>query len=67
METLKSEEVYCNEYRDLAGARSEIREFIEKGFITRSVFIRRSVMCRRAEFEAILVAPQKEAAARQLS
>jgi len=30
MKTLKYEEVYRNEYRDLAEARASIREFLEK-------------------------------------
>jgi putative transposase len=30
MKTLKYEEVYCNEYRDLAEARASIGEFLEK-------------------------------------
>jgi hypothetical protein len=30
MKTLKYEEVYCNEYRDLSQARAFIREFLEK-------------------------------------
>ena len=30
MKTLKYEEVYCSEYRDLAAARSRIGEFLEK-------------------------------------
>lgn len=32
MRTLKYEEVYCNEYRDLAEARAQIGTFLDKAY-----------------------------------
>jgi hypothetical protein len=66
MKTLKYEEVHRNEYRDLAEARAEIRTFPEK------IYNRKRLQSALgyvppADFEAGLVAQQKEAAARQLS
>jgi putative transposase len=64
MKTLKYEEVYRNEYRDLAEARSEIREFIEKIYNRKRLHSALGYL-PPAEFESNL-AGQKEAAARQL-
>ncbi len=66
MKTLKSEEVHRNEYRDLAEARSEIREFLEKVYNQKRLHSALGYV-PPAEFEAGLVEKQKEAAARQLS
>jgi transposase InsO family protein len=66
MKTLKYEEVHRNEYRDLAEARSEIREFLEKVYNQKRLHSALGYV-PPAEFEAGLVAQQKEAAARQLS
>jgi len=66
MKTLKHEEVHRNEYRDLAEARVEIREFLEKVYNQKRLHSALGYM-PPAEFEAGLVAKQKEAAARQLS
>jgi putative transposase len=62
MKTLKYEEVHRNEYRDLAEARSEIREFLEKLYNRKRLHSALGYL-PPAEFEA----QQKEAAARQLS
>ena len=64
MKTLKYEEVHRNEYRDLAEARSEIREFIEKIYNRKRLHSALGYL-PPAEFESNL-AEQKEAAARQL-
>jgi transposase InsO family protein len=66
MKTLKYEEVHRNEYRDLAEARAEIREFLEKIYNQKRLHSALGYV-PPAEFEAGLVAKQKEAAARQLS
>jgi putative transposase len=66
MKTLKYEEVHRNEYRDLAEARSEIREFLEKVYNQKRLHSALGYV-PPAEFEAGLAAQQKEAAARQLS
>jgi len=66
MKTLKYEEVHRNEYRDLAEARSEIREFLEKVYNRKRLHSALGYV-PPAEFEAGLVSQQKEAAARQLS
>ena len=66
MKTLKYEEVHRNEYRDLAEARTEIREFLEKVYNQKRLHSALGYV-PPAEFEAGLVAQQKEAAARQLS
>jgi putative transposase len=66
MKTLKYEEVHRNEYRDLAEARSEIREFLERVYNQKRLHSALGYVPPE-EFEAGLVAQQKEAAARQLS
>lgn len=65
MKTLKSEEVHRNEYRDLAEARSQIREFLEKVYNQKRLHSALGYL-PPAEFEAHLATQQKEAAARQL-
>ena len=64
MKTLKYEEVHRNEYRDLAEARSAIREFLEKVYNQKRLHSAIGYV-PPAEFEAFS-AQQKEAAARQL-
>jgi transposase InsO family protein len=64
MKTLKYEEVHRNEYRDLAEARSAIREFLEKIYNQKRLHSAIGYV-PPAEFEAF-AAQQKEAAARQL-
>lgn len=66
MKTLKYEEVHRNEYRDLAEARSEIREFLEKVYNRKRLHSALGYV-PPAEFETSLAEQQKEAAARQLS
>jgi putative transposase len=66
MKTLKYEEVHRNEYRDLTEARAEIRTFLEKVYNQKRLHSALGYV-PPAEFEAGLVAQQKEAAARQLS
>jgi putative transposase len=65
MKTLKYEEVHRNDYRDLAEARAAIREFLEKVYNQQRLHSSLGYV-PPAEFEASLVLPQKEAAARQL-
>ena len=47
MKTLKYEEVYRQEYRDLTDARRSLERFMEKVTI-RDAFTRRSVIVRRS-------------------
>jgi putative transposase len=65
MKTLKYEEVLRNEYRDLAEARASISEFIEKVYKQKRLHSALGYV-PPAEFEAQLVAQNKEAAVRQL-
>jgi putative transposase len=66
MKTLKYEEVYRQEYRDLAEARASIREFLEKIYNQKRLHSALGYL-PPAEFEANLVAKNKEAATRHLS
>ena len=67
MKTLKYEEVYRNEYRDLAEVRASIREFLEKIYNQKRLHSALGYL-PPAEFEANLSAQKnKEAATRQLS
>jgi transposase InsO family protein len=66
MKTLKYEEVYRNEYRDLAEARSAIGTFLEKVYNRKRLHSAIGYV-PPVEFEASLAAQKKEAAARQLS
>jgi transposase InsO family protein len=66
MKTLKYEEVFRNEYRNLAEALASIREFIEKVYNQKRLHSALGYL-PPAEFEANLVINNQEAAARQLS
>ena len=66
IKTLKYEEVFRNEYRNLAEALASIREFIEKVYNQKRLHSALGYL-PPAEFEANLVINNKEAAARQLS
>lgn len=66
MKTLKYEEVYRQEYRDLAEARASIRQFLEKIYNQKRLHSALGYL-PPAEFEANLAAKNKEAAARHLS
>jgi putative transposase len=66
MKTLKYEEVYRNEYRDLAEARAAIGEFLEKVYNKKRLHSALGYV-PPAEFEAQLAVQNSEAAARQLS
>jgi transposase InsO family protein len=67
MKTLKYEEVYRQEYRDLTEARASIREFLEKIYNEKRLHSALGYL-PPAEFEANLAARKNmEAAARQLA
>jgi len=66
MKTLKDEEVYRNEYRDLAEARASIQEFLEKIYNRKRLHSALGYL-PPAEFEANLAKKNKDAAARQFS
>ena len=67
MKTLKYEEVYRNEYRDLAEARASIREFLEKIHNPKRLHSALGYL-PPVEFEANLATQEnQEAAAQQLS
>jgi putative transposase len=66
MKTLKYEEVYRNEYRDLAEARASIGEFLERVYNQKRLHSALGYL-PPAEFEAQLAAQTAETAARQIS
>jgi transposase InsO family protein len=67
MKTLKYEEVFRNEYRDLAEARASIRQFLEQIYKQKRLHSALGYL-PPAEFEEILaVQKNAEAATRQLS
>ena len=66
LKTLKYEEVYRNEYRDLAEARGAIGVFLEKVYNQKRLHSALGYL-PPAEFEVQLTAQDMEAAARQLS
>ena len=66
MKTLKYDEVLRNEYRDLAEARTSIREFLEKIYNRKRLHSALGYL-PPAEFELKLNANSKDAASRQLS
>jgi putative transposase len=66
MKTLKYEEVFRSEYRDLQEAHLSIREFLEKIYNEKRLHSALGYV-PPVEFEAHLAAQQKEAATRRLS
>jgi transposase InsO family protein len=66
MKTLKYEEVYRNEYRDLVEARASIGTFLEKVYNQKRLHSALGYV-PPVEFEAQLARQNQEAAARQLS
>ena len=65
MKTLKYEEVYRQEYRDLAEARSSIERFIDRVYNQRRLHSALGYL-PPVEFEALLMQRNKDAAPRQL-
>ena len=65
MKTLKYEEVYRSEYRDLAEARASIHQFIEKVYNRKRLHSALGYL-PPVEFEAQLAVQNMEAATRQL-
>jgi transposase InsO family protein len=66
MKTLKYEEVYRNEYRDLREARASISQFLEVVYNRKRLHSALGYL-PPAEFEGHRAGKTKEAAARQLS
>jgi transposase InsO family protein len=67
IKTLKYEEVYRTESRDLADTRASIGTFLEKVYNQKRQH-QRSATCPPAEFgRSLLVQTKREAAARQLA
>ena len=66
MKTLKYEEVYRTEYRDLAEASTSIGRFLEQVYNQKRLHSALGYL-PPAEFEAQLAGPYTEAAVRQLS
>ena len=66
MKTLKYEEVFRSEYRDLHEAHLSIRQFLEEIYNEKRLHSALGYM-PPTEFEADYTAHQKEAAARRLS
>jgi putative transposase len=66
MKTLKYEEVYRNDYRDLGEARAAIGEFVDQIYNHKRLHSALGYL-PPAEFEALRAAQGQEAAARQLS
>jgi putative transposase len=66
MKTLKYEEVFRSEYRDLQEAQRSIREFLEKIYNERHLHSALGYV-PPVEFEANIAAQQNQVTARQLS
>jgi transposase InsO family protein len=66
MKTLKYEEVFRSDYRDLQDAHLSIRDFLEKIYNAQRLHSALGYM-PPAEFEANLIKQHKEAATRRLS
>lgn len=66
MKTLKYEEVYRQEYRDLAEARASIVRFIDEVYNRKRLHSALGYL-PPVEFEALLMQGNKDAASRQLS
>ncbi len=63
MKTLKYEEVYRSEYRDLAEARASIGRFLDKVYNEKRQLHSALGYCPPAEFEQKLFAPPADPAA----